>query len=411
MVATLSENVPPERRGTVADYVDGVLRAMPEHLRLGVAGESVVLGSGAWLAQPARFAPELRRPHRGLGAQPHRPDPPVRAPALVARDLQPRGARARSLERPDMTTLETEILIIGSGAGGAVTAATLARAGRSVMVVEEGPWVDPDLVEPFSLDEMVLKYRHQGASAALGTPGIAYAEGPLRRRAAPRSTAGCTTGSRPSSPRSGAPRYRIAEFTPDGARRVLGPGRERAVGVDAARRAAAVVGGARARRREARLARGRVRRGSSSTTARAAARSRRWRARSSLARSKPARRSSPSAASRKLLKDGDRITGRAGRAHPTRRHDRVDHDPRRSRLRVRRRDPDADAAAAQRHPGPDRHRPEVPPDDQGRGPLPQRVRPRRRPDAPGHGVLAVPHDRRLRQPPGSRRARTRRLVG
>jgi choline dehydrogenase-like flavoprotein len=76
-----------------------------------------------------------------------------------------------------MTTLETEVLIIGSGAGGAVTAASLARAGRSVTVVEEGPWVDPDAVEPFSLDEMVLKYRHHGASAALGTPGIAYAEG------------------------------------------------------------------------------------------------------------------------------------------------------------------------------------------------------------------------------------------
>jgi hypothetical protein len=50
VVATLSENVPPERRVAVADYVDGVLRAMPEHLRLGVAGESVVLGSGAWIA-------------------------------------------------------------------------------------------------------------------------------------------------------------------------------------------------------------------------------------------------------------------------------------------------------------------------------------------------------------------------
>ena len=76
-----------------------------------------------------------------------------------------------------MTTIETEILIIGSGAGGAVTAATLARAGRSVTVVEEGPWIDPDAVEPFSLDELVMKYRHMGASAALGTPGIAYAEG------------------------------------------------------------------------------------------------------------------------------------------------------------------------------------------------------------------------------------------
>lgn len=75
------------------------------------------------------------------------------------------------------TTIHTEVLVIGSGAGGATTAAALAEAGRRVMVVEEGPWVDPDAVEPFSLDEMVLKYRHLGSSAALGAPPIAYAEG------------------------------------------------------------------------------------------------------------------------------------------------------------------------------------------------------------------------------------------
>jgi hypothetical protein len=34
--------------------VDGVLRAMPEHLRIGVVGESLVLGSGAWLADALR---------------------------------------------------------------------------------------------------------------------------------------------------------------------------------------------------------------------------------------------------------------------------------------------------------------------------------------------------------------------
>jgi choline dehydrogenase-like flavoprotein len=76
-----------------------------------------------------------------------------------------------------VTTLSTEVLVIGSGAGGAVTASTLARAGRDVLVVEEGPWVDPDALEPFSLDEMVAKYRHRGLSAALGSPTIAYAEG------------------------------------------------------------------------------------------------------------------------------------------------------------------------------------------------------------------------------------------
>ncbi|HEV3225988.1 MAG TPA: GMC family oxidoreductase [Acidimicrobiales bacterium] len=76
-----------------------------------------------------------------------------------------------------MTVLHTEVLVVGSGAGGATTAAKLAAAGRSVLIVEEGPWVDPDAVEPFSLEEMVLKYRHRGSCATLGAPPVAYAEG------------------------------------------------------------------------------------------------------------------------------------------------------------------------------------------------------------------------------------------
>jgi choline dehydrogenase-like flavoprotein len=76
-----------------------------------------------------------------------------------------------------MTRLETDVLIIGSGAGGAVTAAVLAAAGRDVTVLEEGPAIDPDELTPFSLEEMVAKYRHQGLAAALGNPGVAYAEG------------------------------------------------------------------------------------------------------------------------------------------------------------------------------------------------------------------------------------------
>ena len=76
-----------------------------------------------------------------------------------------------------MATMTTEVLVIGSGAGGAVTAARLAEAGRQVTVLEEGPWVDADAYEPFSLDEMVTKYRHRGLQGALGNPPIGYVEG------------------------------------------------------------------------------------------------------------------------------------------------------------------------------------------------------------------------------------------
>jgi choline dehydrogenase-like flavoprotein len=76
-----------------------------------------------------------------------------------------------------VTLLDTEVLVIGSGAGGATTAMALAEAGRTVLVVEEGPEVEPGSVQPFSLPEMEQAYRHHGSSAALGSPPIAYAEG------------------------------------------------------------------------------------------------------------------------------------------------------------------------------------------------------------------------------------------
>jgi len=76
-----------------------------------------------------------------------------------------------------LTTISTEVLVIGSGAGGATTADALATAGRQVTVVEEGPWIDPDALVPFGIEELTRKYRHRGPSAALGAPPIAYAEG------------------------------------------------------------------------------------------------------------------------------------------------------------------------------------------------------------------------------------------
>ena len=72
---------------------------------------------------------------------------------------------------------DCEVLVVGSGAGGALTAALLSEAGRDVTLLEEGPWMDPDSVEPFSIEEMTTKYRSGGAGVALGRPPIAYVEG------------------------------------------------------------------------------------------------------------------------------------------------------------------------------------------------------------------------------------------
>ena len=48
--------------------------------------------------------------------------------------FQPRGAPV---------SLDADYVVIGSGAGGATAAVTLARGGARVVVVEAGPWRDP----------------------------------------------------------------------------------------------------------------------------------------------------------------------------------------------------------------------------------------------------------------------------
>jgi len=72
---------------------------------------------------------------------------------------------------------DCQVLVIGSGAGGATTAAVLAEAGIDVLIVEEGAWVEQESVVPFSLEQMDLQYRSGGVTVALGRPSIAYTEG------------------------------------------------------------------------------------------------------------------------------------------------------------------------------------------------------------------------------------------
>src|SRR6266446_4827934 len=73
--------------------------------------------------------------------------------------------------------LRCEIVVIGSGPGGAITACLLAEAGRNVLLIEEGPFYSLDSCLPFSRQEMLQKYRNGGQTVALGKNKVAYVEG------------------------------------------------------------------------------------------------------------------------------------------------------------------------------------------------------------------------------------------
>lgn len=70
-----------------------------------------------------------------------------------------------------------EIAVIGSGPGGALTSALLSEAGKEVVVVERGSYLPLSSCEPFTIDEMIQKYKNGGVTVALGRPSLSYVEG------------------------------------------------------------------------------------------------------------------------------------------------------------------------------------------------------------------------------------------
>jgi choline dehydrogenase-like flavoprotein len=69
------------------------------------------------------------------------------------------------------------IVVIGSGPGGAVAAATLAESGRDVLLVEEGPDLPLESAPHFSREEILQKYRNAGVNVTMGSAKVAWVEG------------------------------------------------------------------------------------------------------------------------------------------------------------------------------------------------------------------------------------------
>jgi choline dehydrogenase-like flavoprotein len=76
-----------------------------------------------------------------------------------------------------MAPLDCEILIVGSGPGGATAAALLAEAGRDVLLVEEGEHHAIDSAHSYTLDEIDQKYRNGGINTTFGQTQVTYIEG------------------------------------------------------------------------------------------------------------------------------------------------------------------------------------------------------------------------------------------
>ena len=75
------------------------------------------------------------------------------------------------------TVLDCDVVIVGSGAGGAPVAAELAEAGFDVVVIEEGSYYQ---TRDFTADTSAMVrqlYRDGGATMALGNPPVLFQEG------------------------------------------------------------------------------------------------------------------------------------------------------------------------------------------------------------------------------------------
>lgn len=106
----------------------------------------------------------------GTGLLPGPPEPGGLVRPDAALDCTPSG------EWPACATADA--VVVGSGAGGAMAARTLARRGMSVVVLEEGRrFTAGEFRERPPLDRFLDLYRDGGATVALGRPPVLLPEG------------------------------------------------------------------------------------------------------------------------------------------------------------------------------------------------------------------------------------------
>src|SRR5882672_1787281 len=76
-----------------------------------------------------------------------------------------------------MRDFETDVVIVGTGAGGAACGTELAESGRRVMFVEEGSHHPTSSFNPYLTESIPRLYRDAASTIILGNPPIPYVEG------------------------------------------------------------------------------------------------------------------------------------------------------------------------------------------------------------------------------------------
>jgi hypothetical protein len=88
----------------------------------------------------------------------------------------PRGLTTGGDVTGDLS-LDCDVVIVGSGAGGATMAAELAEAGVDVVVIEEGGYHPTESFTADSMRALRTLYRDGGGGMAVGRPSVVFAEG------------------------------------------------------------------------------------------------------------------------------------------------------------------------------------------------------------------------------------------
>ncbi|HWH31955.1 MAG TPA: GMC family oxidoreductase [Egibacteraceae bacterium] len=193
--------LPPEHGGpdpsVLAGQVAAYLDAAPGRVRLGMLAAAAALDGLALASRRRRLvdlapgervrvleslasrSPEVEQALLGLkaavllvaGTEQYRDELNREAGATDLANPEPELDVVPASDWPDGVT--ADVVVVGSGAGGAMAARTLARAGMRVLVLEEGRrWSVEEFRTGHPLERFAGLYRDAGTTTALGRPPV-----------------------------------------------------------------------------------------------------------------------------------------------------------------------------------------------------------------------------------------------